>query len=127
MELLVTLQKLALAAKPLTLKDEAEILELRRKIPAPILDHFDRLVARGKKGVAIARNGACSECHLRLPSGTMASLAYTDEVHLCDNCGRYLYLPAEPALAAAAVPLPVVPMAKTRTKRVPKKAAAHAA
>jgi len=84
------LQKLALDTKPLKLEHEAEVLKWREKVPAPILGHFDRLIARGKKGVAIARNGACGECHLRLPSGTMGALAYTNEVHLCDNCGRYL-------------------------------------
>jgi C4-type zinc ribbon domain len=90
MEHLLALQKLALDTKPLKLEHEAEVLKSREKVPAPILGHFDRLIARGKKGVAIARNGACGECHLRLPSGTMGALAYTNEVHLCDNCGRYL-------------------------------------
>lgn len=97
MEKLLALQKLALDTKPLKLEHETEVLKWREKMPASILSHFDRLIARGKKGVAIARNGACGECHLRLPSGTMGALAYTNEVHLCDNCGRYLLSAGERA------------------------------
>jgi predicted nucleic acid-binding Zn-ribbon protein len=106
MELLLSLQKLQLQAKSLSLADESEILKRREKVPVPILIHFDRLIARGKKGVAVVRSGVCSECHLRIPSGTLASLTYTAEVHKCDNCGRYLYLPMnEPlGLMDSAVP-----------------------
>ena len=98
MEGLLALQTLTLGATPLKPEDEPKVLTLRERVPAPVLAHFDRLIAHGKKGVAIARNGACGECHLRLPSGTIAALAYTNEVHLCDNCGRYLYLPEEEPL-----------------------------
>lgn len=127
MDQLLALQKLALDPKPLTPDHKAEVLKLRERVPAPILGHFDRLIARGKKGVAIARNDACGECHLRLPSGTLAALAYTDEVHLCDNCGRYLYLPAnEPLGLTDSPPLAHAPV-RTVVKRTPKKALAHVA
>jgi hypothetical protein len=126
MEHLLALQSLALDTSPLTLKNEAEILKLRQEIPADILDHFDRLIARGKKGLAVARNGACSECHLRLSSGTQADLAYTDQVHVCENCGRYLFLPADPGPSLAARPLPELPPAKSPAKRAARKAPTHA-
>jgi hypothetical protein len=95
MENLLKLQTFQLQSTSLSLENKSEILKLREKIPGPILGRFDRLVARGKKGVAIVHNGACGECHLRLPSGTAADLRFTHELHVCDNCGRYLYLPAD--------------------------------
>src|SRR5258708_39567880 len=101
MENLLALQNHELATEPVSPGQKAEIARLREQVPAPILAHFERLVARGKNGVAIARHGACGECHLRLPTGTMAALAYTNEVHLCDNCGRYLYLPEDEPLGLA--------------------------
>ena len=104
MEKLLALQKLQLQKKPLSLETEREILRLREKVPAPILCHFDPLLARGKKGVAIARNGVCSECHLRISSGTLASLAFTSEIHICDNCDRYLYLPEDEPLGLIGSP-----------------------
>ena len=95
-EKLLALQKLQLSLEPLSLAAESQVNELRVKVPKPILDHFDRLIAQGKTGVAVARNGVCCGCHLRLSSGTAASLAHEDDIHICDNCGRYLHLaPAE--------------------------------
>lgn len=73
---------------------EGDIEALRRGIPDPILGHYDRLQVRGKKGVAILRNGVCTECHMRVPLGTLLTLAHGQDVQLCGNCGRYLYLPA---------------------------------
>ncbi len=85
--------------------------ELRSSIPQPVLAHYDRLVARGKKGVAIIRNQVCTGCHMRLPIGTINTLMQKQDIQLCDSCGRYLYLPeqteapvAEPAPAAQPKP-----------------------
>ncbi len=125
LETLLALEKLQLHTKALSLKDEAEILRLREKVAAPILAHFDRLIAQGKKGVAMARHGVCSECHLRISSGTLASLAYTNDVHICDNCGRYLFLAEnEPAVVIETLPAAKPPV-KARAKRT-QKAALHA-
>jgi hypothetical protein len=67
--------------------------ELRARIPLPILAHYDRLVARGKKGVAVVRNQVCTGCHMRLPIGTINTLMQAQDIQLCDTCGRYLCLP----------------------------------
>lgn len=93
MEQLLVLQKLQFDPRSRTSEAKAEMETLRDKVPAPILAHYERLVSRGKKGVATARAGVCSECHLRITSARLISLVYTNEVQLCDNCGRYLYLP----------------------------------
>lgn len=92
MEQLLALQTLQFDLPPRTDEGRAKMEKIREQIPSPVLAHYERLVLRGKKGVAIARNGACSECHLRIPSGTLASLIADNEAQLCDNCGRYLYL-----------------------------------
>jgi ribosomal protein S27AE len=127
MDRLFALQKLQLQTKALSLADEAEILKLRDKVPAPILAHFDRLIARGKKGVALARHGVCGECHLRISSGTLASLAYTNEIHICGNCGRYLFLAENEPPGLAEPPPPSKAPVKARAKGTRKKAALHAA
>jgi hypothetical protein len=72
---------------------EAQIAELRARIPQPILGHYDRLVVRAKKGVAVVRNQVCTGCHMRLPIGTINTLMQGSDIRLCDTCGRYLYLP----------------------------------
>ena len=98
---LLELQELQLSIEPLSLAAEAKLNDLRAQVPKPIMDHFDRLIAQGKTGVAAAKNGVCCGCHLQLCSGTAAGLAHLTDIHICDNCGRYLYLaPAESEVTA---------------------------
>ena len=92
-EALLTVQKVRLQNRTLTPEQEKENERLLANVPVMVLEKFNRFVSRGKKGVATVRNGVCSECHLQLPSGTLAAMAYTTEVHHCDTCGRFLYLP----------------------------------
>jgi predicted nucleic acid-binding Zn-ribbon protein len=72
---------------------EKQKAEFRALVPPPILGHYDRLTARGKKGVAVVRNQVCTGCHMRLPIGTINTLMQGTDIQLCDTCGRYLYLP----------------------------------
>jgi len=91
--------------------------QLRNIIPPPVLAHYDRLAVRGKKGVAIVRNQVCTGCHMRLPIGTINTLLQRQDVQLCDNCGRYLYIPETPeAVAEPAPAAPVKPAAKRKRK-----------
>jgi predicted nucleic acid-binding Zn-ribbon protein len=77
---------------------------LRAKIPPPILDHYDRLRARGKKGVATLNHRTCSGCHMRVPVGVVMNLRHGADVELCDNCGRYLYLREDAVTPGEAAP-----------------------
>lgn len=104
--------------KRLTAADKETIAALRAKIPQPILAHYDRMRVRGKLAVAIVRNKVCSACHMAVPIGVMAVLLRGDDIQLCGNCGRYLYLPEEPAAAPAAEPAKATP-AKAASKKKP--------
>lgn len=96
---------------------EVQRAELRTHVPQPILGHYDRLVARGKKGVALVRNQVCTGCHMRLPIGTINTLMQGQDIQLCDTCGRYLYLEAEPTPAPEPV-APAKPSSKPRKRKV---------
>ena len=111
---LLALQEIEFGSKKLP---QPEIDALRKSVPDAILGHYDRLVARGKKGVAIVRNGVCTGCHMRLATGVMGTLMRREDIQLCDTCGRYLYLPEE---TAAPVEEPKKPVKRK------KKAAANA-
>jgi hypothetical protein len=93
-----------------------EAAALREKIPPQILGHYDRLVARGKKGVALVSNQVCRGCNMRVPIGTVNTLMQAKDIQLCDSCGRYLALAPQVQEEA---PAPAPPKAK-RAKRVPK-------
>ncbi len=119
-ELLQTLLKLqALDFEEVADTDaEATIEALRAKIPPQILGHYDRLVARGKKGVAMVRDQVCTGCHMRQPIGTIMTLKRAEDIQLCETCGQYLYLPpdvqTEPVAATASPKM-------TKKTRKPKK------
>ena len=95
----------------------ATIAELRGKIPPQILGHYDRLVARGKKGVTAIRGENCSSCHIRVPIGAIMTLRRGEDIQLCESCGRYLYLLEDPAAEPAP---PVAPPKRGRKPRVAK-------
>jgi len=96
----------------------ATVEELRGKIPPQILGHYDRLVARGKKGVTAIRGDNCSSCHLRVPLGAIMTLKRGEDIQLCENCGRYLYL-ADTAEKETTPPAP--PVKRTKKTRVTKR------
>jgi hypothetical protein len=133
-DVLQTLLKLqALEFGEISGKDvESQKTELRAAVPQPVLGHYDRLVARGKKGVAVVRNQVCTGCHMRLPIGVINTLMQDEDVQLCDSCGRYLYLPdaaesqfLEHMVAAKPAAKPATkPAAKPRKRRALANAAA---
>jgi len=82
-------------------KSGTTIAELRGKIPPQILGHYDRLVARGKKGVTAVRGENCSSCHIRVPIGAIMTLRRGEDIQLCENCGRYLFLTEIPEVETA--------------------------
>jgi predicted nucleic acid-binding Zn-ribbon protein len=123
MEALVEIQKLEFRPDAETAQAIAGIEKLRSKVPPQILGHYDRLRARGKKGLALVRNNkVCSECNMQVPIGTVITILKGADIQLCGNCGRYLFVDEAPMPEVA----PVVPAAapdKPKRGRKPKKKA----
>ena len=113
-ENLLKLQAIELGGAPAAPKKRAA--ELRAGIPAPILVHYDRLMARGKKGVAIIKGQTCGECHVQVPRNTVLILMNGTDIQLCENCGRYLCLPEQVNPVTPAEP--PVKIKKIKTKPV---------
>jgi predicted nucleic acid-binding Zn-ribbon protein len=95
MENLLALQDLEFQTRRHSPEQKKLTQTLREKIPSQILGHYDRLMARGKKGLAAVRNQVCTGCHLRVPRAFVLALMHEDDIQICENCGRYLYLPEE--------------------------------
>ena len=96
---LVELQKLELLSS--TPAPAATLETLRKQIPADILAFYERFRVRGRKAVAVVRNGVCGECHLRIPMGTLVDLMH-GEIRNCGNCGRLLHLPQDTVVTLSA-------------------------
>ena len=78
---------------------------LMKELPKPMAALFNRISARIRDGVAVARaqNGACTACFMALRPQVMADVRRGNEVITCDNCNRILYYEPENAAQPAAV------------------------
>jgi hypothetical protein len=120
MQDLFALQTLQLQSGSKQRNREGAMEAIRKTIPSAILMHYERLLARGKNGVAIVRNGVCTGCHISVAIGPLAGLAQKGDIRACGNCGRYLFLPANEPIVPVVLPLPV------KTPRRKKNSLAHA-
>ncbi len=83
----------------------AERERLMKELPKPMAAMFNRISARIRDGVAVARahNGACTACFMALRPQVMADVRRGTEVITCDNCNRILYYEPENAAQPASV------------------------
>lgn len=114
-ERLFELQELQMGPRAGAPEHQPVIEALRKEIPVPILTHFERLTARGKKGVALVRHGVCSGCQMHLATGVHAALLRDDDIAMCDSCARYLLL--APDLPPVTPPEPVKKPTARRARR----------
>jgi predicted nucleic acid-binding Zn-ribbon protein len=98
---------------------DVTIAKLRGNIPPQILYHYDRLAARGKKGVSLVRDQVCTGCHMRLPIAVINTLMRGSDIQLCDTCGRYLCLAEQRPEPAAEQSQPARSARKTRKPKQP--------
>ena len=104
MQDLVALQEIEFGPKPNAPSNKEAAAALRAKIPSTVLGHYDRLVAKGRKGCSgvTVKGKVCLECHVSIPIGTIITIMKAADLQLCGNCGRYLYFVEEkPAEAGA--------------------------
>ncbi len=93
--------------------EKSEAKNLRAGIPVGMLNNYDRARARGRKGIAILRNGVCSNCRMQSPIAVTVGLT-AGTVQVCGNCGLYLCL--DPDQPISPQPEQTQP-AKRRTSR----------
>lgn len=99
-------------------EDSTDARALREQIPAHILDRFDKFLLRGKKGVALVQNGVCKGCQIQVPLNVINSLVTGLNALTCGNCGRYLYLTDEDAVAFRDRNTTVIVAPKAKTPRL---------
>ncbi|MBI5877719.1 MAG: hypothetical protein HZB53_08720 [Chloroflexi bacterium] len=65
---------------------------LRRDASVETLDFYDRLRKRMPTSAAPVRHGGCAACGIGLSADVVERAHAEDEVAVCDNCGRILYV-----------------------------------
>jgi hypothetical protein len=115
---LLRIQDLELGTQSRSAK--AGIEEARKLVAPEILQHFDKLRARDKKGIAYVRRGVCGQCHMQVAVGLLAQLHHQDTLQRCENCGAYLYLVEEqPAPVMEMPPRATQPGRRGRPRKTP--------
>lgn len=63
---------------------------------------YNRLIQRSHDGIAVAevKNGACSACYMSLRKQLQQQLNTKDDIMICENCARILYVVKKDAKAA---------------------------
>ena len=120
LQTLLKLQNLEFGSPLAGSANETEAGALRTAIPPSVLDHYDRLRTRGKKGVALLVNQVCTGCHMSVTTAKLTNVMRGTEIQRCDNCGRYLCL-----VATATQPAPDS-LATAKPARKPRKSKALA-
>jgi predicted nucleic acid-binding Zn-ribbon protein len=70
-----------------------------RDVPSPLLDRYQSLLDAGRTPAVVAiERGACSGCHMRLPTMLEYKACRSTAIHMCPHCRRMLYAP-EPVQA----------------------------
>lgn len=121
LENLLRLQNVELGQERLAGVPTADVI--RKSLPEAVILHYDRLRARGKKGVAQVRRGVCGQCHMQVAVGLLAQLRRQDNLYRCENCGCYLDLVEEAPVVLEMPPRQNKPGRRGR----PPKITAHAA
>lgn len=63
-------------------------------LPQLVLDRYELLLGLGRRPVVGAiEGGACSGCHIRLPTMVEARTRRSVAIHTCPHCQRMLYVP----------------------------------
>lgn len=72
-------------------------------LPARLASIYDRLAQRSRDGIAVAEvvSSACSACYMQLRPQVVLNVKKGDEIIVCENCSRILYLPKREAEASA--------------------------
>lgn len=69
---------------------EAKLAEAGKKIPQEILAEYKRVKGIRPTPVAILKDNRCDGCKIQLPSGVASSVANSEQLVHCENCGRIL-------------------------------------
>src|SRR3954466_13315979 len=72
-----------------------------------VMSTFERVAQRRNGiGVAEARDGICTICHVRLRPQVFNTVRRNEQIIQCDSCNRILYFVPLPAAAASEAPAP---------------------
>lgn len=90
-DMLVTLQLLETKRRAGKRGLSRQIELARDELPGSMLSRFDRLLDRYGEALVEAPDGICKGCNVQLSSSFASEmLKHTDNIYICERCGKYL-------------------------------------
>jgi len=71
---------------------KSEITLIKVQLPFDIVARFYRLYKRNGNAVVVANGGVCHGCFLNLPSSQALSMNHSNNLNVCQHCGRFIYM-----------------------------------
>ena len=70
------------------LKKQANLI--RQELDEALMDRFDRLIERYGFAVAEVDGGVCQGCNINIATGTSSAIEGSNDIYICENCGKFL-------------------------------------
>lgn len=77
----------------------SEVTLIKAQIPHDIETRFYKLYKKHGEAVVIANGGVCHGCYINLPSSQAIEINYNEELNVCQNCGRFIYIDSKETIA----------------------------
>jgi len=71
---------------------EEKIRELEDELEESVRQRYRRVIGSVERAVAPVINGVCYGCFVSIPTATARDQDPNEELHACENCGRFLYI-----------------------------------
>ena len=75
-------------------KLQASMEKIKNRVPEHLAERLEDFLLKGTLALVPSTNGACGSCYLLLPQGIANSLALTEGLFICENCGHFVYAEA---------------------------------
>jgi len=70
---------------------DSKIEEVKGGLEPRIRNRLERIIGHQQRAVVPLINGTCYGCFTMVPTANLLSLSNRDQLHTCENCGRFLY------------------------------------
>lgn len=70
---------------------DAKIEEVKSCLEPRIRSRLDKIVGRQQRAIVPLINGTCYGCFTMLPTANLSNFSNRNQLHTCENCGRFLY------------------------------------
>jgi len=71
---------------------DEKIVEMEESLETRVRGRYRRLSGSRGRFIVPVINGTCFGCFVSVPTAVASHADRNDELHHCDNCGRFLYL-----------------------------------